>query len=217
MEHIIRVTLTDDHVLFRKGLASIIREFEGVELVAESGNGKELIDQVAQLNPDVALIDLNMPVMDGIRATAYLKEHFPLVRVIIVSMIDQPEYIVKLIRMGANGYLLKNAEPAEVEKAIKQVYSADYYFNERTSAALLDDLLRERAIHKAAESQALSTREIEIIQLICKEQTNQEIATQLGISPRTVEAHRRHIMEKIGAKNTAGLILYGLKHQLISA
>ena len=214
MEQPIRLLLADDHQLFRRGLASIISTFDGIELKGEANNGKELIDLVEQEEPDVVLMDLKMPVMDGIEATTYLRATRPAVKIIVISMFHEDEFVIRLVKLGAHGYLLKNSDPEEVERAIRSVVRNDFYFNDHVSQALLRGTSQKRANPGFDESPQLTEREVEVVKLVCKEYTNGEIADMLCLSVRTVEGHRKSILKKIEAKNTAGMIVYAMNNGL---
>ncbi len=217
----IRLAIADDQKLFLKGLKFIINDFENIELVMEAENGKVLIEKVAQDPPDVILMDLKMPVMDGIEATQYLKKHQPEIKIILLTMYNEERLIAHMMKIGANGYLLKDEEPEVVRAAIETVVAQGFYFNDYVSKALLKGVKSNQktnfeAFPATSAETKLSRREVEVLQLICKEQTTAEIAQQLFISSRTVEGHRKKLLEKTGVKNTAGLVIYAYRNGLIS-
>lgn len=214
----ISLAIADDQILFRKGLKLLIHSFDGIELVIEASNGVELLSAVQQNQPDVILMDLRMPEMDGLEATGKIKKLFPSIKVILLTMYDEEHLINHMMKLGANGYLLKNEEPEEVEKAIRSVMEKDFYFNDYVSKALLSGLQRPKNEVKNWASGAeasISRREREVLELICREFTSSEIATELYISIRTVENHRKNLLAKTNARNTAGLILFAVRNQLI--
>jgi DNA-binding NarL/FixJ family response regulator len=213
-EHL-SVVIADDHKLFRKGIRSLLEEFHFIKNIYEAGNGLELLEllKLLDLLPQVILLDIQMPVMDGIEAHKRIRKLYPQVKVIILTMEDDEQFIMYMISEGVNGYLLKNAEPEELEGAIQKVYSNDFYF-----PADMSKLVIKSASQKKQEKPDLahfSERELEVLSLICREFTAHEIAGKLKISHRTVEGHRRKLLEKSGAKNTAGLVMYAVKNNLV--
>ncbi|WNJ16195.1 response regulator transcription factor [Pontibacter sp. G13] len=213
----ISVGIVDDQKLFRRGMASLIQEFEGIEVVLEASNGKELLDKVRVNQPDVVLLDLEMPVMDGIEATQILTEQYPDIKIIIISMHDGESFISHSMKEGANGYLFKEAEPREVELAINCVIENNFYFNDQVSAALLKSMTNHNSpINPIFRSGfELTDRELDVLKLICEELTSAEIADKLFLSKRTVEGHRTSLLNKTGARNTVGLVIYALKAGIV--
>lgn len=214
----IRIAIADDHKLFREGLKMIIETGEHLNLIGEAENGQQLLDAVQAMpeKPQVILLDLKMPVKDGIETLKVLKAEYPEIRVLILTMIDQDDYILHLLDLGANGYLLKNSSSDEVQTAIKTVVEKDFYFNEHVSKIMLNGLRKKRKTPQALDgSPDITEREKEVLDLLCKEQTTSEIAERLFVSVRTVETHRKHLMEKLGAKNTAGIIYRAVKEGLV--
>ncbi len=214
----ISLAIADDQILFRKGLKLLIHSFEGIELVIEASNGVELIAAVEQNQPDVILMDLKMPEMDGLAATESIRKLFPSIKIILLTMYDEEHLINHMMKLGANGYLLKNEEPEEVEVAIRSVMEKDFYFNDYVSKALLSGLQRPKQELKSWASKGeapISRREREVLELICREFTSSEIAKELYISTRTVENHRKSLLTKTNSRNTAGLILFAVRNQLI--
>lgn len=214
-EKSISVVITDDHKLFRKGIRSLLEEFHFIEKIYEAGNGLELLELLKLLDslPQIILLDIQMPVMDGIEAHKRIRKLYPQMKVIVLSMEDDEQFIMYMISEGVNGYLLKNAEPEELEEALQKVYTNDFYF-----PADMSKLVIKSASFKKLEVENLpefSEREIEVLELICKEFTAPGIAERLKISPRTVEGHRRKLLEKTGAKNIAGLVMYAVKNKLV--
>jgi DNA-binding NarL/FixJ family response regulator len=211
----ISVIIADDHKLFRKGIRSLLEEFHFIEKIYEAGNGLELLELLKLLDslPQVILLDIQMPVMDGAEAHKRIRKLYPDMKVIILTMEDDEQFIMYMISEGINGYLLKNAEPEELEEAIQKVYINGFYF-----PASMSMLVIKSAGQKKLEKPNLpefSERELEVLELICKEFTAPEIAEKLEISHRTVEGHRRKLLEKSGAKNIAGLVMYAVKNNLV--
>ncbi|NBA86026.1 response regulator [Emticicia sp. CRIBPO] len=215
----IKVAITDDQVLFRRGMASIIHAFDGISIVLEADNGRILLDalQTAAELPDVVLLDLSMPELNGIETTKILHVKYPSVKIIILSVYGEDRFVTHLMELGVNAYLFKNVEPEEVERAIHTVIEKDFYFNEAFLNAMKNRLSSKRQKILLTENIAstLTSREVEVLTLICKQKTAQEIADQLFISVRTVDGHRNNILEKTGARNSAGLVLFAIKHRLI--
>jgi DNA-binding NarL/FixJ family response regulator len=213
----INIAIADDQSLFRKGIISLLNTFSGMQVVAEAENGQELLEILAKtiVPVNVALVDINMPVMNGIEAMKKLRATYPHIKNIILTVHEEDKYINKLIEEGANAYLAKNTQPAELEKAITTVVSHDYYFNENTIRAMHSHVQTKRQRISLQVADEITNREKEILQLICKEFTTSEIAQQLYISERTVDGHRNNLLLKTGCRNTAGLVLFAIKHELL--
>lgn len=213
---VIRVAVADDHALFRRGLANILNTYEGVKVIIEAQEGQDLLTQMAFEAPDVILLDLQMPVMDGIKATEQLRLRFPEVKIIIISMHDDDGFVAHLMELGANGYIIKDSDPDEVVKAIKAVVTENYYYGTFLNKVMHRRMLEKTKLKKPSftAQPSLSERELEVLQLICSGLTNTQIAAKLFLSDRTVEGHRTRIMEKIGAKNTAAMVVYAVKNGL---
>ncbi|MXV52622.1 response regulator [Pedobacter sp. HMF7647] len=212
----INLAIADDHKIFRQGLKAILLDCDHLNLVAEASNGKELLGLLKEKTPDVVLIDIKMPEMDGMQATAAIRHTYPGIRVLALSMHNEDKYIVDMMRAGANGYLLKNAEPEEIISAISTVHEKGFYFNEHLSVTLVKQLLGQNSSGTGEAPDAeLNEREIEVLKLICQEMTNVEIADKLFLSVRTVEGYRTRLFEKIGSKNIVGLVIYAAKKGII--
>jgi len=209
----IRVVIVDDHTLFRDGLKLILNNTSETEVVGEASNGKEFLNQLANYKDTIVLMDIEMPVMNGIDATRLAAESNPAIKIIALSMFDDYEYYYQMIEAGAKGFLLKNAEMEEVLQAIKQVAHGENFFSQE----LLLSVVKSMSELKGAQNKMdnLSEREIEVLHLICKGYSNQEIADKLFLSKRTVDKHRANILEKTGTKNTASMVMYAIKNKLI--
>lgn len=215
----IHIAIADDHALFCDGLKLIINSRPDFELVLEAHNGQELLDGIRTLKtpPDVVLLDLKMPVKDGIETTIELRAIYPQIRILILTMLDQNDYIIHLLDLGASGYLLKNSSAQEVLLAIENVVQKGFYFGDHVSQVMLDGLKRKRAIPPSINAvNKFSSRELEVCDLMKEGLTTQEIADRLFISNRTVETHRKNLMEKFGVKNSAGVIYRALKEGLLT-
>lgn len=213
----IKLVIADDHNLFRKGMTAMLNQIADFELIGEAANGKELLDLLARVTPDIALLDLQMPVMDGVETTEHIQVHYPNLKVIIVSMHEEDRFIIHLLEKGVNGYLLKDSEPGEVENAIRRVMADGFYYSDFVSKAL-----HRKVITRAAPPAPLfnskvqiSPREMEVLQQLCEGLSTLEISEKLFVSPRTVEGHRLRLLEKTGTKNTAGLVAYAFKNDLL--
>jgi DNA-binding NarL/FixJ family response regulator len=209
----IRIVMADDHEIFRDGFQLIISKAAHMELVAQASNGRELLEQVSSCLPDVVVTDIRMPQMDGISATREIRNKFPGIGVIGLSMHDEDDLILEMLEAGAKGYLLKNADKAEVLEAIETVYEGDPYYCHTTNSKLARIIAKNRyhTFHRN-EKPDFSEKELEIIQLICQEYTNKEVGEKLFLSVRTIEGYRLKILEKMGVKNSVGLVVYAIQH-----
>jgi DNA-binding NarL/FixJ family response regulator len=216
---LVKLAIADDQILFLKGLKLILDTFENVEIVIEALNGQALLDAMKHVIPDVILMDLKMPELNGLDAMKIIKKDHPKIKVIFLTMYDDERLINHLMKCGANGYLLKNEEPDILQQAINTVMERDYFFNEYVSKALLRGLPSIKGELTAqldlSIKLSLTRRELEVLGLICKELTTAEIAKKLFISKRTVEGHRKNLMEKTGVRNTAGLVIFAVRNHLV--
>ena len=208
-----RILLVDDHTLFRKGLKMLLSTRPGYEVTGEAANGKDFLELNLKYNYDIVFLDIEMPEINGIEAAKRAIEQKPELKIITLSMYGDEEYYDQMIEAGAKGFLLKNTNLQEVKTAIDTVMAGGNYFSQE----LMQNLLRNyKSIRESKEPDAeLSEREIEILLLICSGLSNQKIGDQLFISKRTVEKHRANILCKTNCKNTAGLVMYAIKNQLI--
>ncbi len=223
----IKYIITDDHKIFRHGLKYALSDDTQLQYVGEAENGKELLELLKTTMPDVVLLDLKMPEMDGIEAVKQIRPLYPDVRILMLTSHDDEQFILHLIELGANGYLIKNAEPSEIKKAIHFVYNQGYYFNELMNNAMLKKL---SSVSNPEKSQTypdktpadkiitlvkLNDRETEVLKGICNELTTAQIAEQLYLSPRTIEGIRTTLIDKLGVKNVAGLVVYAIKNGIV--
>ncbi len=216
----INIAIADDQMLFRKGMAGIINTFEDMTVVCEANNGHKLLGflETTTQNPDVILMDLSMPELNGIDTMKIIHEKYPEQKVIILSIHNEEKFVIHLIELGASAYLFKNSEPEDVEKAIRGVIEKGFYFSEDTLSTFHKRLTNKKS-HVSVHDNipiTLSIREIEVLNLICQEQTAHEIADKLFISTRTVDGHRNNLLEKTGARNTAGLVIFAIKNNLVN-
>ena len=211
----IKVVIADDHALFRAGVKTALSVKKDVELIAEADNGMQLLNLLKHIEPDVILLDIQMPIMDGITALPEIRKLYPQVKVIILSMHNDHSMISKLMEIGANSYLTKNSDSENIYNAIKTCYEQEFFFNELTNKALLSGLRTKRMDTGTAQEVNLSEKELTILKLMCEEKTTKEIADMVDISPRTVEAIRDKLKTKTGAKSMAGLVMYAVKNGII--
>ena len=210
----IRIVLADDHEIFRDGFKAMLKKQPSVELLGEASDGEELVSLVRELKPDVVVTDIKMPKMDGLQATRIISSEFPNIGIVALSMIDEESQIIDMMEAGALGYLLKNAHKNEIIEAIESVKEHRVYYCDGTSAKLTRMIAASSRIpfHKKQPRVELSQKEIDVILLICEELTNKEIADRLSLSIRTIEGYRDKIQEKIGARNSAGIVIYAIRN-----
>jgi DNA-binding NarL/FixJ family response regulator len=212
----IKVAIADDHKIFRKGVILSLRTYPNIKFVLEAENGDELLAGLPEAKPDIVLMDLRMPQKDGIETTKLISKNFPDIRVLVLTMYEDERFVSHLMENGANGYLLKSADPAEIKKAILEVMVRGYYLNNFVNRILLKKShAKAKQIPSLNSEIVLNEKEKEVIQLLCMEYTAQEIAKKMEISPRTVEAIKDRLMERFGTKNTAGLVFFAVKNNLI--
>ncbi|WP_343693978.1 response regulator transcription factor [Chitinophaga sp.] len=213
----IRLVIADDHEIFRDGLALMLSRQPNINLVGQAGDGRELLDLLATTEVDVVMTDLKMPLMDGITATRTLLQRYPHIRIIALSMFDEEELIVEMLEAGAKGYLLKNADKQEIIEAITSVFDDKIFYCRQTSSKLAAMIVKSRFNpYRDTQPITFTDREKEIIRLICLQYTAQQIGEKIFLSKRTVEGHRTRILEKMNVKNTAGVVVFALKNNLIS-
>ena len=214
-EDAIYVAIAEDQRLFRECLVSLLNGFERIKVNVEAANGKELLESLytAAPTPQVVLLDLTMPEMNGLETTRQLKKLFPHMKIIILSVHSEERHIVHMVGEGVNGYLVKNSELTEVVHAVEAVHEKGFYFNEAMLRAIHSGMTHKHEKSYNPNS-PITAREKEILELICQEHTTQEIAEKLFLSVRTVDGHRNNLLEKTGARNTAGLVIYALRNNL---
>ena len=212
----ITVAIADDHQLFRKGVILSMRSYTNIKFIMEAENGEDLLNKLQEIQPDVVLCDLKMPVKDGIDATKLITKNFPNIRVIILTMYEDERFVGHLMDCGAAGYLLKNTEPAEIKRAIMDVMRTGFYLNPFVNKVLIKKNYSKQKFNPSLTSEVvLSEREKEVLTLVCMEFTAAEIADKMSISARTVEAIKDRLMERFGVKNSVGLVFYAMKNSLI--
>jgi DNA-binding NarL/FixJ family response regulator len=211
----IKVAIADDHVLFRAGVKTALSIKKDVELIAEADNGMQLLHLLKHIEPDVILLDIQMPIMDGIQTLPEIRKVRPEAKVIILSMHNDHSMISKLMEIGANSYLTKNSDSETIYQAIVTCYEQEFFFNDLTNKALLNGIRNKRNEMLGTQEASLNDKELRVLKLMCEEKTTKEIAEIVDISPRTVEAIRDKLKVKTGAKSMAGLVMYAVKHGII--
>jgi len=215
MKKPIRLAVVDDQYLFRKGVIAMLKEFPDVEVVIEAGDGEELLQFLKKKRVDVILLDLQMPKMDGFETTENLSKKYPDIKVIILSTHNEESFIRHLVTKGARGFILKDKDIEIIVDAIYAVLENGYYFNDNMSRALVKGLMASDSIRPTFNKVELTEREINIIKLIAKEHTTEEIGKKLFISKRTVDGHRERILEKTKTRNSVGIVMYAIKNHLL--
>jgi DNA-binding NarL/FixJ family response regulator len=212
----IKIAIADDFKIFREGLKVGLSADDAMEVLFEADNGEELVKALETNTPDVIIMDLKMPLMDGMEATKIVRKNYPQIKVLVVSMYEDDKFIIHLMENGANGYLLKNAEPDEIRRAIYSVYENGYYFNDLVNKALLKKLVLKNNLKPSFNQNIdLTEREQEVLKLICEEKTAAEIGKEIFLSPRSVEGIRQRLIEKVGVRNTAGLVMFAVKNGIV--
>jgi DNA-binding NarL/FixJ family response regulator len=217
MQQTINVALADDQVLFREGIASLINNEDGFSLVMEADNGLDFLSKLKSMNelPDILLMDMEMPGMDGMQLNDELRKKFPSVKVIVLSVHNSERLMARMIQAGASGYLFKNCNKDELLNALRSVFNNGFYITPAVLKAIQSPAANAKGITNIQSIPIeISQREREVLQLICEEFSNAEIAEKLFISVRTVDGHRNNLLAKTGCHNTAGLVLFAVKHRL---
>ncbi len=211
----IRVLLADDHTLVRAGIRSLVQALSGIQVVAEAGDGREALSLIETHQPDVAVLDIAMPGLNGLEVATQVADNFPYVRVIILSMHANEEYVLRALRAGAAGYLLKDADTAELELAIKAVTRGETYLSPAVSKHITEYVRRVGEGTRSA-LERLTPRQREVLQLVAEGHTTQEIARMMSLSVKTVETHRTQLMERLDIHDIAGLVRYAVREGLVT-
>ncbi len=214
----VKLALVDDHTLFRKGLISLIDlAYSNYTILFEADNGIDLQQKIDKNNlPDIILMDINMPGMDGFAAVKWLNEKYPNIKVLVVSMIEKEESIVRMLKLGVKGYLSKDVEPKELGEALESVLNKGFYYTDFITGTLVHSLLEDsKTSAKSAALNLMNEREKEFLQLACSEYTYNEIASKMFLSPKTIDGYRNALFEKLQVKSRVGLALYAVKHGLV--
>jgi len=209
------VALIDDHSLIRNALKELINRFEDFDVIIDASNGQDFIDQLKfKPHPEIALLDINMPVMDGFATVTYLNTHFPDLKVLALTVNDDDESIIKMLRCGAVGYLLKDTEPLQLKLALNEVNTKGYYHNDLVTNSLMKSL-KPRVTTFTRPVFSFQSREEEFLKLACTELTYKEIADKMCLSPRTIDGYRESLFEKLEIKSRVGLVLFAIKNGII--
>jgi two-component system invasion response regulator UvrY len=211
----IQVAIADDHTLLRKALAGLISSFENYTVLFEAGNGTDVKTNITKhLIPDIVLLDVNMPGMDGYETVRWLYINYPQIKVLALSMYSDEKTIIKMLRLGAKGYILKNTDPEELKNALDSVMKKDFYLSEYISGKIISGL-HKGAANPDEQQIALTDREKEFLQLICSDMSYKDIATKMFVSTRTVDDYRNALFEKLKVRTRVSLAMYAIKHGLV--
>lgn len=218
-----KVAIVDDHQLFRKSLAHLLNSFDEIEVVLQANNGREFLSSIEEYDIDLVLLDIQMPEMDGFQTCRILKDKYPNIYVLIISQLTTKESIHKVMELGAHGFFTKNSDPVQLHNAIISIKENGYYFGNELGSVIREVMLWEKKRNDEQvedgfeiDENCLTAREIEIIKLVSNGKSSKEISEILNINVRTVETHRKHIMEKTNSKNFIGVVVFALKYQLIA-
>lgn len=218
----IKVLIADDHTLIRAGIRELLQNMNGIEVISEASNGREALEKIKEFSPDIVLLDIAMSELNGLEVAERVNKDFPLVSVIILSMYANEEYVLQALKVGANGYLLKDSAPNELEIAIKAVTRGETYLSPSISKTLVSDYLKritEAPVEEKNTSNVfvkLTSRQREILQLIAEGNSTKKIALKLNVSVKTIETHRMKIMERLGIHDIPGLVRYAIRNGIIS-
>ena len=218
MNKTIKIILVDDEILFRKGISFLLGRETNIEIIFEASNGDELISFLQNnknSHPDIIIMDLKMPIINGVEATKIIRKEFPEIKIIALTSYDSKSFVANMIDVGAVSYLIKNATPQELLTTIKEVASKGFYYTDYVMKIIQADVLTNKKTKSNFDSNFLSPREIEVLKLICIQKSTVEIAEQLFISPRTVEGHRNNLLLKTESRNIAGLVVYAVQNELM--
>ena len=212
----IQVAIVDDHTLLRKALGKLISTFENYTVLFEAGNGREIKEKITQhVIPDIILLDVNMPEMDGYETVSWLYKNYPQVKVLALSMFSDEFTIIKMLKSGAKGYILKSTDPDELKIALDSVMQKNFYLSELISGKVISGLHKD--LDRELEPAVLSEKEKEFLRLICSDTTYKDIAAKMFVSPRTVDEYRNNLFEKLKVKSRVGLVMYAIRHGLAEA
>ncbi|MGI8599283.1 MAG: response regulator [Chitinophagaceae bacterium] len=212
---VIKVAIADDHHLFRTGVRTSLSSRKDIQMVGEAENGMQLLNLLKHIKPDVILLDIQMPIMDGLTTLPEIKKLYPDVKVVMLSMHNDHSVITRMMEIGANSYLTKDSDSELIYQAIKTCYEEEFFFNDLTNKALLTGLRQKKVPEHEITEVNLTDKEITVLKLMCEEKSTKEIADIVDISPRTVEAIRDKLKSKTGAKSMAGLVMYAVKTGLV--
>jgi DNA-binding NarL/FixJ family response regulator len=214
----IKIVLADDEILFRKGISFLLDREENIDVIFEASDGVELIDFLKGNNPkpDIIIMDLKMPLLNGIEATKIIHRDFSQIKIIALTSYDSKSFIANMIDVGAVSYLVKNATPQELFETINEVATKGFYYSDSVMNSIQNDLITNKKSKSSLDAGFITSRELEVLQLICKQKSTVEIGEKLFISPRTVEGHRNNLLLKTESKNIAGLVVYAIQNAIVS-
>ena len=217
MNNTIKIILVDDEILFRKGISFLLEREKNLEIIFEASNGNELISFLKTNNdhPDIILMDLKMPIINGVEATKIIRQDFPEIKIIALTSYDSKSFVANMIDVGAVSYLIKNATPHDLVTTINEVALKGFYYTDYIMKIITEDVLTNKKVKSNFDSNFLTKREIEVLKLICFQKSTVEIADQLFISPRTVEGHRNNLLLKTESRNIAGLVVYAIQNDIM--
>lgn len=216
MTHQVKIGLADDHVMLRKGLAVLVKNI-GYTVLLEADNGRELVDKITTgLVPDVVLLDINMPQMDGYDTAGWLRKNRPDIKILALSMYDDENAVIRMLKNGAKGYILKEAEPDELNQAIHSVITKGFYYSEMVTGKLIHSIGNmDEEDSNTRKMLNLTEREIEFLKYVCTEMTYKEIADKMYLSPRTIDGYRDSLFEKLNVKTRVGLVMFAIKNGIV--
>jgi DNA-binding NarL/FixJ family response regulator len=218
MDKTIKIILVDDEVLFRKGISFLLTREKNIEVLFEASNGLELMEFLKADNPkpDIIIMDLKMPFLNGIEATKIIRRDFPDIKIIALTSYDSKSFIANMVDVGAVSYLVKNTTPQELFATINEVAEKGFYYSDYVLNIIQKDIVSNKKTKCSFDTNFITSRELEVLQLICKQKSTVEIGEKLFISPRTVEGHRNNLLLKTESKNIAGLVVFAIQHELVS-
>lgn len=211
------VALVDDHALIRNGLAGLINTFDGYNVLFQASNGQEFTDVLKSATlPDLVLMDINMPKKDGYETTLWLRNNYPNVKVLALSMYDNESAIIRMLKCGARGYILKDAEPGDLKRALDDIINKGFFYSDLVTGHLIHTMQNMDDSAEIRTTFNLSDREVEFLKLICTELTYKEIADKMFVSPRTVDGYRDALCDKLNVKTRVGLVIYAIKNNIVN-
>jgi DNA-binding NarL/FixJ family response regulator len=217
-ERTIRVALADDHKIFRDGIKMALRDRDYIKILWEAEDGKDMMHKLRIKQPDVLLMDIRMPEIDGVNAIKIIRKEYEDLRIVVLSMYDDQEIITKMMEMGSNAFLSKTADPDEIYQAILSVMNEDFYFNDLVNTAVLLKLQHKKTVRKFYPNPVkFSDKEVRILKLISEDKTTDEISKEVFLSPRTVETIRQNMKSKVGVKTIAGLVMYAMRNKMLES